>query len=269
MSTTILQVSDPHLGASGGPERAELGRRHWAAFAERVSADPPALVVVSGDIVVDDPDDEADQAEAATAVASLGVPTLVLPGNHDVGDHQLRRGLPADWHGKLVTAERVAAWEARWGPSFRSLQLGSWTIIGINAQVLGSGTPREAEQWDWLERTALAAGDPRPKLVFLHESLGPRPEDTGNDSWLSVPTAPGHRLAALIRDANVALVAAGHTHKYLAWSGDGIAQVTAPSLAGPILVRPDMTAASGDPDAGWLDHTLHDDGTVRSVRRLV
>ncbi|MDO9396337.1 MAG: metallophosphoesterase [Herbiconiux sp.] len=259
---TIIHASDLHLGTAGGPERSDAAAAAWGRFERAVVEAEPDLVVLSGDLVVDDPDDEHDQRHAHELISELAAPVLVVPGNHDVGDHPVRAGLPADWHGKLVTDERVAEWERRWGPSFGLTELGEWSILALNSQVLGTGLRREAEQRRWLEQTALPAIGDRPFLLVTHESLDTRPDTPHDDSWMSVPTESSRDLAALLGGRSLVAVLSGHTHRFLEWHGDGVRNVTAPGLAGPIPVRDDMSQADGDPTPGWLVHTLGSHGRL-------
>lgn len=258
----VTQVSDLHLGAAGGPERRAAADAGWRMFVDRVTADPPELVVVTGDIVVDSPDDDRDQEYAQQHLGRLAVPTMILPGNHDLGDHTVRDGLPADWLGASVTPARVSAWEQRWGPGHQHRTLGDWTLIGLNSQIFGTSFPAEAAQWSWLEDTLAQARGTRIG-VFMHESLHVRPEyatATPPSGWMAIPKPASERLVGLLREADTDFVAAGHTHRHAEWVGDGLRQITAPSLAGPIPVRADMTQAHGDERPGWLEYELTPDG---------
>lgn len=271
----IWQASDLHLGAAGGPEREDRASEAWAEFARAVEEHRPELVVLTGDLVVDDPDDADDHRAARALIAALPVPTLVVPGNHDVGDHAVRRGLPADWHGKTVTAERVASWEAFWGPSWWVEQRGGRTIIGLNAQIVGSGLDAERRQLAWLR----GIGDELIRgcevIVFLHEALVPsrRAETEGteadghedgqtrwDDSWMAVPSEAGEVLQSVLREAASLTIASGHTHRAYGAVVDGARHVSAPSLAGPIPHRADMEQAVGDEWIGWLEFRLPIDG---------
>lgn len=263
----IAHTSDLHIGRASGSERHARGRSGWARFRRFVDATRPDLVVVSGDIVVDDPDDVADLREARTLIGELAVPFVVVPGNHDVGDHPSRDGLPADWHGKSVSASRVSRWEAEWGRSYWLRDLGGWRMVGLNSQLFGSGLECEHLQWSWLEHEALPMDLRRPTIVVAHESLHLRPEHTGvtercDDSWMSLPRESSERLADLFRRRPVRLVSSGHTHRHLEWTIDGIKQVTAPSLVGAIPFRPDMTQPCGDAAPGWLTYRLSRSGQI-------
>jgi 3',5'-cyclic AMP phosphodiesterase CpdA len=255
-SHTIIHASDLHLGTAGGLERSRAATTAWAHFEQAVADTEPDLVILSGDLVVDDPDDPDDQRAAHDLITALPAPVLVVPGNHDVGDHRIRAGLPTDWHGKIVTDDRVAEWERRWGPSFGVTALGDWRILAVNSQLLGTGLRRETDQQRWLEQTALPAIGDRPFLIVTHESLDTRPDTHSENSWMSIPTASSAELTGLVARPNLVAVCSGHTHRFLDWTRDGIRSITAPSLAGPIPVRHDMHQATGDPSPGWLTYTL-------------
>ncbi|WP_025156359.1 metallophosphoesterase family protein [Leifsonia aquatica] len=257
---TVVHVSDTHLGASGGPERGEAGYRNWSRFVAAMDARRPDLVVVTGDLVVDDPDDADDRHLARRLLGRLSTPWAVVPGNHDVGDHAVRSGLPSDWHGTLVSEERVRAWEREWGRSWWSRSIGSWRVVGLNSQLFASGTASEDEQWRWLTR--LASEPAVPTLVVMHESLR-RPESPAEpDDWASIPTSAAERLEHLLRQCDARIIGTGHTHRFVDVAVDGLRHVTAPSLAGPIPYRADMTQPSGDPRPGWVVLTLDGPGAA-------
>lgn len=253
MSAVILHVTDTHLGASGGPDREVQGERAWQTFLDHVADVNPDLVVVTGDIVVDDPDDTADQKRAFELLAGLPVPFRVVPGNHDVGDHAVRAGLPADWHGKVVTSERVRDWNRRWGADYWLFDLGHVTCIGLNSQLIGSGLPEEQSQLLWLESVMSAQPERlRPLLVFTHEALISE-EGVATDSWMAAPTRAAARVRAILAKAGNFTVFSGHTHRFLDVADQQFRQITAPSLSGPIPLRGDMTQARGDRRPGWVE----------------
>ncbi|MFR9805236.1 metallophosphoesterase family protein [Pseudonocardia sp. RS010] len=103
----IVQISDTHLTAAGGPTENAFG-----LLARHLDEDVrPDLVVHSGDIQLVHPDDADDRAHARELLDLITAPLVVVPGNHDVG----MPGLGA-WAGITVTDERVAAHEAAFGP---------------------------------------------------------------------------------------------------------------------------------------------------------
>ena len=80
----LALVSDLHLGA---------GREHhhdnWLKIVSWIAREKPDLVVANGDLIMGNPDDDADYAFARCEINKLSVPCRYLPGNHDIGDNVL------------------------------------------------------------------------------------------------------------------------------------------------------------------------------------
>ena len=76
----IVQISDTHLS-----HRRAYAVPNVSAILDWIAADPPDLVVHTGDITADDPDDVAEADFARQLLQSAALPMVALPGNHDVG----------------------------------------------------------------------------------------------------------------------------------------------------------------------------------------
>ena len=138
----IVQVADIHLSATH-----DYHRDNWQKVAAWIAREAPDLVVVNGDIVLEDPDAEADHAFARDLLSRLPVPCRILPGNHDIGDNVLFGKME-----KRVNDERRARFLRHFGEERWAFDAGGWRFLGLNSQLFGSGgQPAEAEQWDWLE----------------------------------------------------------------------------------------------------------------------
>jgi 3',5'-cyclic AMP phosphodiesterase CpdA len=78
----LTQVADLHLGA---------GQAHhldnWIKVSHWIARERPDLVVANGDLIMGDPDEEADYAFAREQIGALPVTCRFLPGNHDIGDN--------------------------------------------------------------------------------------------------------------------------------------------------------------------------------------
>lgn len=253
----IAQVSDLHLGADLRRLRQSTALAAFGAFAAASRSLDLDAVIVSGDIVVDHPDDSRDRLFARRTLDTLGLPVHVVPGNHDVGDHRIRRGLPPDWHGPLVTSARVRAWQRSWGRPYWRRDLPGWVLFGLNSQVMGSGLPEEAEQLCWLRaqldelRQALA---PALLAVFMHEGVIAPGAVVPEDAWPAVPMKAGARLLSAFSGLPLRLIASGHTHRHAQEERDGTVHITAPSTAGPIPFRLDMLQVAGSDASGFLVH---------------
>jgi len=227
MSTfRVVQVSDLHLGA---------GQAHhhdnWQLVAAWIERERPDLVVVNGDLVMEDPDIEADHAFARAEIGKLNVPCRYLPGNHDIGDSVL--------FGKMeqrVNDERRARFVRHYGEERWAFEAGGWGFVGINAQLFGSGGQRaEAEQWKWIEEN-LSRFAGSAIALFLHKPLFlDHPGEADHEDLIlrqsCLDLASRTRLLELCRRAGVRLISCGHKHQSRSFSLDGIYHVWSPATA--------------------------------------
>jgi 3',5'-cyclic AMP phosphodiesterase CpdA len=257
--TRIAQVSDPHLGADVDQPRQAAALAALESLATALPTLDLDAVIVSGDVIIDDPDDQRDHKFAHNVLARLDLPVWIVPGNHDVGDHRVRAGLPPDWHGAEVTSVRVRAWHALWGRSYWRHDVPGWRLYGLNSQVMGSGLAEEADQWSWLhlELGELLESHPSTLVaVFMHEGVIAPRMTPPRDAWMNVPTDSGSALLEMLGRVDLRLIASGHTHRHASEETMGIWHVTAPSITGPIPLRPDMLQAIGHREPGVLVYTF-------------
>ena len=130
-SIRIVQLSDTHLS-----HRRAYAVPNVLAVLRAVAGEAPDFVVHTGDVVADDPDDEAERA-FAFRVLSTGMPQpfAVIPGNHDTG------GFSHD----LWSEARNDAFLSTWLADTFCVDLGAWRLIGANVYRLG-----EAAHDTWL-----------------------------------------------------------------------------------------------------------------------
>ncbi len=92
----LIQVADIHLGA---------GHEHhldkWLKVAHWIERERPDQVVANGDLIMGDPDADADYVFAREQISKLSIPCRYLPGNHDIGDNVVSGKMP-----KRVNDER-------------------------------------------------------------------------------------------------------------------------------------------------------------------
>ncbi len=219
----IVQLTDTHFSAAAGPPA------QWPATAAWLRADPPDLIVHSGDIVLEDPDDDADRAFAGCLLADLPAPLLCIPGNHDIGAYGDDERRPA----------RLAAFREQWGDDRFSVDLAGWRVVGVDVYLLG-----QADHDDWLREVTHV---PAPVLAFAHQPLSGDPID----GWEMPPDARA-AFDTATAGADVRVVASGHRHA----SGQNGLAVWAPSLT----LRGDVTSGflrpGFDPRPGLVEHTL-------------
>jgi protein tyrosine/serine phosphatase len=252
----VVQLSDSHLSARHGYFVA-----NWAAVVEQLSADPPDLIVNSGDLSINGSDDDSDLRFAVAQHSRLPSPWRAIPGNHDIGEEPdaLMLGQPID-------ARRVARWRRIVGPDYWSVDVGQWRLVGINGFLYGSGLADDADQHRWL--TDVVESSDRPIGLFVHKPLFLVSPDEPAEPHHTFTSANRSPLAELLRGSPVRFVASGHLHQSRHVSEGGIDWLWAPSCAFPAgEALPGASTA-----LGWIEHEF--DGadwqaTVVEVPRLV
>lgn len=210
-------IADTHVNeheersASPFETNARANGRARYAFAELAALDPvPEFVVHLGDIVHPMPGLPV-YAEAARRFkelsASLRVPLHLVPGNHDVGDKAVD-WMPAD----IVTSDYVSQYCATFGRDYYAFDCGPLRGIAIDAQLLNSGLPQEAEQRAWLE-AEFAANAGRRIFVFIHyPPYVLTPEERSTYDNIDQPARQW--LLELLRDNRAEAMFAGHVHNF-------------------------------------------------------
>lgn len=254
---TILQISDTHLSA-----RIPRFNANWAAAARVIARESAPLVVHTGDAALDGPDHADDLAFAATllstGIGADGPRLRCVPGNHDVGDRA-----EAAPH-QPATDRRVAAHAAVLGAASWVEDMPGWRLIGINSQVIGTGTAAEATQAAMLAEALLTAGTRRLAL-FLHKpAFLDEPDEPAAGYW-TVP--PGERgvLRPLLSHPNLRLVASGHLHVQRLRRRGAVMHAWAPAtsfLVGPAIL-PDTRG--GERRLGLLRHRFGVDAVETDI----
>lgn len=138
----VILVSDTHLS-----QVAPEATANWDAVLRHVGTAAPDIVIHLGDLTLDGAHNGADLEYGRLQLDRLPVAWYAVPGNHDVGDNPWP-GAPAD---VTIDAVRHRRWLDIVGADHWSLTVNGWTMLAINAQLLGSGLEAEARQWSWLE----------------------------------------------------------------------------------------------------------------------
>ncbi len=216
----IVFLSDLHLSHTHGFFWENYRRAAAAAEAAR-----PEAMIVTGDLCINGPDSDEEMEFAATALRRIGGEVLALPGNHDVGDEP-----PGQDPAQIIDATRLARWQRHLGPDRFARHVGAWLLIGVNAQLFGSGLPQEAEQENWLAaRLEEAAG--KPVALILHKPLFLEHAAEDQPTISSLNPAPRAHLLDLLRRGGVRLVISGHLHATRDRVVDGLRHLWLPATA--------------------------------------
>ena len=203
----VLHLTDIHLFADPA---ARWGQAHPASALEAVldaiEADAwrPDLCLVTGDLSEDG--SVASYEQVRDALAVLGLPVYVVPGNHDAADAMRR-----------VFADGPVRWS-------RSFEAGAWRIIALDSQLKGEARGRlGVDELAALEST-LRSGDARPTLVMLHHPVAavcPMPSCQLDDAAAF--------FAITQRFPNVRVAVSGHVHCADDRSAHGVRSLVTPS----------------------------------------
>jgi 3',5'-cyclic-AMP phosphodiesterase len=247
----IAQLSDPHLRPQSQLYQnvVDSNARFAAAIAHLNEFDPrPDVVLLSGDLV-----DEGTPAEYETArklLATLTIPLLAIPGNHDD-----RAGFRDSLHDLTYMPST--------GPlSYTVGDRGPVRIVALDVTIPGLHHG-EADETSlvWLEQV-LAAEPDRPTIVMMHQP----PVACGVPYLDLYLCRGGERLAAVVkRYPAIERIVCGHVHRFMELRFAGTVLCTAPSTTTTIglqLKANAKPASFDEPPACLLHHWRPNTGLI-------
>jgi 3',5'-cyclic-AMP phosphodiesterase len=244
----LVQLSDPHIGATWAPGDPVDGLRVAVESVRRLP-DPPDAVLMSGDLAENGAD--AEYEIVREFLSQLGVPVYVLPGNHDNRD-TLRRQF--DLPGQIGAPVQYA------------VDLGPLRLVVLDSTCPGEDWGElDAVRLRWLDGELAAAPD-QVTVVALHHP----PVSTGNVGWDEIGLRSADRRAlgdVLQRHPQVRRVVAGHVHRAMTSELAGRAVFVVPSTYAQTRLKfssheLEMTAEP----LGFAVHALRDGDLVSHVQ---
>jgi 3',5'-cyclic AMP phosphodiesterase CpdA len=236
----LVQLSDPHIGATWGVGDPVALLADAVAAVQRVRPAPDA-VLVTGDLA--DGGRAEEYAIVKERLAPLGAPIHVLPGNHD--DRAALRaafGLPGEGA----------------APVHHVTELGPLRLVCLDSTIPGQDGGRlDGDALGWLDAT-LAAAPAQPAIVALHH--GPLVTGVPEADAIGLPERDRRALGEVLsHHAQVRCVAAGHIHWAMTGELGGRRVMVAPSLyVEPRLDLAAHTVEFAERPAGFLVHALRD-----------
>ncbi len=236
----LTQFTDPHL--YGGEHESLRGVATLpslqAAIAHAQRRDwPPDAVLVTGDLVQDDP---AGYRHFRRVFSALNLPVLCLPGNHDE-PRAMQRELSGE---PFVLGGHV--------------DLGRWRIVLLDSCIPGSASGAlSAAMLAQLEESLAGAGG-RHCMVCLHHHPVPM-----SSQWLDRVglTNAAEFLHAVDQHRNVRAIVWGHVHQAYDSLRKGVRLLATPSTCAQFLPHADDFAVDPRPPA-YRTLELRPDGTL-------
>jgi 3',5'-cyclic AMP phosphodiesterase CpdA len=251
----VATISDIHLGErafghlprikdtgeAGEPAAARCAR---AALAEAVEWGAE-LVVVKGDLTLDCRPEELEAV--AELLGGCPVPTVVMPGNHDGGNHRpADPSDPAGDPGHVLARhgiELVTDIEVRDLPGVRVVACNT-VVPGRGHGRIGARLPAVLDALDGAETGVLLCLHHHPQRTIVPTHWPP-----------GILGIDGHRFLDGVERANPAtLVTAGHTHRHRR------------RRHGPVTVT--EVGSPKDYPGTWAGYVSHDGGIRQVVRRV-
>jgi 3',5'-cyclic AMP phosphodiesterase CpdA len=243
----IVQVSDTHLS-----RRTPEASANWSAIVDHLTADPPDLIVNTGDVSLDGANEATDLEYAYRAHKSLPAPWRAIPGNHDVGDI----GATTD----PTDSDRRARFADVFGDPFWIVPCGGWDVVGVDIQAMAAPTDAVEPAWEWLGR-ALTTN--RPVMLCMHRPLMPFSAGESDEPRRYLTGDPRERLRTSIETSSVRIVATGHVHQSRQVTVDGCTHVWAPSTWATL--PDDAQPVIGTKVVGFVEYRLGSDATATTA----
>jgi Icc protein len=236
----LTHFTDPHL--YGGEDETLRGVATLPALATALAhaqarAWPPQAVLVTGDLVQDDP---GGYPHFRRLFGALGLPVLCLPGNHDE---------PRAMKRELAGAPFVLGGH---------VDMGRWRIVLLDSSIPGSaGGALSAQGLAELDE-ALASADGRHCMVCLHHHPVPM-----SSRWLDRVglTNATEFLHTIDQHKNVRAIVWGHVHQAYDGLRKGVRLLATPSTCAQFLPHSDDFAVDRRPPA-YRTLELRADGSL-------
>jgi 3',5'-cyclic AMP phosphodiesterase CpdA len=254
----LIQISDPHL-TRNQPKLIE----NFYRVGEYIDTTRPNLVINSGDVTFDGPNNPDDLPFARSLHDALPVQCRFIPGNHDIGDNPTAVGSPPT---QPVTPASCQAFVNTFGEDHWRFDAAGWTFIGLNSLVMNTGLSFEAEQFDWLASQLGSLGG-RPLALFVHKPLylnAPDDPELAATSIRYIPQPARARLIEMLGRVDLRLVASGHVHQRRDFTRGNVRHLWAPSSS---FIVDRNQEVIGTKEVGLVEYRFQPDAfEVRHVR---
>lgn len=145
-----------------------------------------------------------------------------LTGNSDFADASWQTGLPAQW---------LRACRPSFGTDHWVLRAGGWRLLGLNAQILGTGSVREQALWRLVELESMHSSAPEQTAIFAHWPNACGLASSGDKGARHAAGAAYARLIDGPLKHSLSLVVASRMPAWIDVAATGVSHVWLPSKA--------------------------------------
>jgi 3',5'-cyclic AMP phosphodiesterase CpdA len=215
---TLLIVSDSHLSP-----QSPGALSNWKAICRYARHTAPNLVLHLGDLTRDGINEATEIDYARRLLDELPSPWLAIPGNHDVPD-------PSDKapYSRTTIESKNDRWRRAIGRDYWRLDLGEWTILGLNTQLLSCSSDSSEDHWRWLEREIVIQTSDRALMIMSHKPIQIDEGIRGAPVRWFVRADVVQRIRAMVGERRISHIMSGHLHQFRVTSQEEV-HVWAPS----------------------------------------
>ncbi|ELP34382.1 metallophosphoesterase [Rhodopirellula baltica] len=204
----FMQLADPQYGMFTGNQGLDREKVLVEQAVEHINRLQPKFVIVCGDLTNATPNQARYEAQVTQyqqdfSLIDSKIPLVCVCGNHDVGNRP--------------NAESIARYTHHFGDDYFSFWVGGVFHVVLNSSLLkdpSDAPERLQQQQAWLERQLQhpRVKDAKHIFVFLHHPLFLEQEDEP-DQYFNIPLERRTPLIALLKEARVRAIFAGHYHR--------------------------------------------------------
>ncbi len=235
---SFVYVADIHVGSPRSYRYQPSWNENWQTARRQIVDLAPDLLLVGGDLTRDGATHTEELQSIKTDLSNLPMESLVIPGNHEVGNKWSATS-PVAINSRYLEHYRSVFGPSEW-TALRGEGLNRVRFTGIDAFKLGSGLPEEADLKRWLE--ALRPEPDCPHHVWIiHPALfadhfDENDYDPADDrvAWyFGLNRGDRLYLWEIMKSLGVTHVVSGHIHCRRVVEVDGVQIHLAPATAFP------------------------------------
>ena len=225
----FIQMADPQFGFMDAAQE----RANAEAAVRHINRLKPRFAIICGDLVHPPPGTDGYDAKVAEFKSIFGkidpaIPLICVPGNHDLGN--------------TPDAASIASYRKNFGDDYFGFWAGGVRGLVLDSTLYSdpSKAPKEQEaQEAWFARELAEArkNSPRHVLVFQHHSWFLKGPDD-KDGYFTIPQVRRKPALALMKEAGVKTVFAGHYHGNASGRDGDLEMVTSGPVGKPLRKDP-------------------------------